>query len=171
MISIIVAMAQNRVIGKNNKMPWHISEDLRRFKRITTGHTVVMGRKTYASIGKPLPRRKNIVLTRDVHFSATGVDVIHSIEALKEICSEQEEIFIIGGAEIYRQFLPLAEKIYLTLIKKDVEGDAYFPTVVWERDFQELERSEEKMDSTDNISYQFVILKRKAKRKKRINRN
>jgi dihydrofolate reductase len=153
-------MSQNGTIGKNNKLPWHISEDLKRFKALTTGHAAVMGRKTFESLGKPLPNRRNVVLTRDPLFSAAGVETVHSVKEMQKLCTLDEEIFIIGGAEVYKQFLPLADKIYLTLIKKDVEGDAFFAPKDWEKDFQEIERSEEKENPSDHVIYQFVVLKR-----------
>lgn len=127
-ISIIVALGHNRVIGKDGKIPWHVSEDLKRFKRLTTGHAVVMGRKTYESIGKPLPNRTNIVITRGVS-SPAGCIAVHSLdEALaraREV--EKDEIFVIGGGEIYRQAIGLADKLYLTVVHKEFEGDAFFP--------------------------------------------
>lgn len=165
MISIIVAMSQNGTIGKNNKMPWHISEDLKRFKAITTGHAVVMGRKTFESLGKPLPNRRNIVLTHDPHFSADGVETIHAIEELHNLCPQNDEIFIIGGAEVYKQFLPKADKLYLTLIKKDVEGDAFFPEFDLNFGWLVVEKSPT-MISKDGLPYQFIVVE-----KKRINKN
>ena len=128
-ISIIAAVSDNNVIGKNNKLPWHLPEDLKRFKEVTSGHTVIMGRKTYESIGRPLPNRVNIVITRNKDFKPKGVKVVHSIEEALSLASEagETETFIIGGAEIYKQALPLANKIYLTRINKNYKGDAYFP--------------------------------------------
>ncbi|MBL0385248.1 dihydrofolate reductase [Tumebacillus sp. ITR2] len=122
MISLIVAMDENRVIGKDNAMPWHLPADLAHFKAVTMGHTVVMGRKTFESIGKPLPGRRNVVLTRQVDFSAEGVEVIHSLEELPE-----GDVFVIGGAELFRELLPRADRMYLTLIRHAFEGDTFFP--------------------------------------------
>nr|AIA11731.1 Dihydrofolate reductase [uncultured bacterium] len=145
-ISLIVAMAENRVIGKENGMPWHIPGELPRFKRITTGHPIIMGRKTYESIGRPLPNRVNIVITRDAGFKVDGVVVVHSLEEALEVAKKAElltphpsplpingareqlgEVFIIGGGEIFKQAMPIADKLYLTLIHKNIEGDTHFP--------------------------------------------
>ena len=130
MISLIAAMGGNRVIGNNNSMPWRLPKDLAYFKKLTLGNTVVMGRKTFESIGKPLAGRKNIILTRDKGYTREGCLVVHSIEeALKEIKDEQES-FIIGGGEIYSIFLPYANKLYITYIDHEFQGDTYFPEEV-----------------------------------------
>lgn len=158
MISLIVAMSQNRVIGRDGQIPWYLSEDLKRFKQITMGHSVIMGRKTFESIGKPLPGRENIVLTRDSHFHHPDVKVIHNLE---EVLSASDEIFIIGGAEIYRQTYPRADKIYLTLIDDEFDGDAFFPEVDLEKDFQIIEKSEILYSEKDQLPYQFITAVRK----------
>lgn len=130
-ISLIVAIGDNLVIGKQNELLWHIPDDLKRFKQLTLGHPVVMGRKTFDSIidflGKPLPGRQNIVITRDTSWSYEGVTVAHSLEEAIEAAQETDEVFIIGGEQIYRQALPLAERLYLTRIDDAKEGDAFFP--------------------------------------------
>ncbi len=134
-ISIIAALAENGVIGKKGSgLLWHIPEDMRRFKEITTGHTVIMGRKTYETIGKPLPNRTNIIITRDKNYSAPGCIVTHSLEEALRLATlaqgkapEGNEIFIMGGGEIYEQAIGLADKLYLTLVHKNFEGDVYFP--------------------------------------------
>lgn len=131
-LSIIVAVAWNGVIGCAGRMPWHIGEDLRRFKRITSGHPVVMGRKTFESLGnKPLPGRTNIVVTRNADFAVPdGVVRVSSLEeALSEFRDTDEEVFIIGGGQIYRQAMPMADKLYLTRIEASPEGDTYFPEI------------------------------------------
>lgn len=129
-ISFIVAMSKNRVIGKDNKLPWNIPADLQRFKRITLGHPIIMGRKTFESMGKALPNRENIVVTRQKKYKAEGVTVCHSLEeALKPYKNSDQEVFIIGGGEIFQQALPLVNKIYLTVIDKEFDGDAFFPEV------------------------------------------
>ncbi len=126
MINIIVAIAQNGVIGGDNRLLWHISEDLKNFKRITSGHPVVMGRKTYESLGRPLPNRTNVVITRQ-NIEIEGCVVVHSLfEALSRFTAEQE-VFIIGGAEIYREALGLADKLYITRVEREYEGDVKFP--------------------------------------------
>ncbi len=124
MISLIVAIANNNVIGASGGMPWHISEDLRYFKRVTTGHTVVMGRKTFESLGRPLPGRTNVVVTRQTDFRHEGVEVVHSLDQAER---KYPDAFVIGGAEIYRQALPFAEQLYITKIDADFEGDTLFP--------------------------------------------
>ena len=130
-VSLIVAMSENRVIGVENGLPWHLPEDLRHFKRVTSGHPVIMGRKTFESIGRPLPKRTNIVLTRQKDYCFDGVEVFASVEdALtwtRKNVPEEEEVFFIGGEEIFRQVLPFANRIYLTVIHKKIDGDAFFP--------------------------------------------
>jgi len=126
-ICLIAALAENRVIGKNNALPWHLPADLKRFKAITMGHPVVMGRKTYESIGKPLPGRRNLVITRNRDYSAPGCDIVHSLDAAIAACRGAQEIFIIGGGELYRESLPRAHRLELTEIRAEFEGDATFP--------------------------------------------
>jgi dihydrofolate reductase len=123
-LAIIAAVALNRGIGKDGKLPWHLSEDLKRFKRLTTGHTVLMGRKTYESIGKPLPHRRNVVLTSRL---IPGVETHPTLDAALEALKNEEKIFVIGGGALYAMVLDNADEIYLTLILKDVEADTFFP--------------------------------------------
>lgn len=127
MISLIWSMDENWLIGKGNQLPWRIPADLAYFKRITLGHTVIMGRKTFESIGKPLPGRLNVILTKDASFVCEGCKICHSIEEALSL-GKEEEIFIIGGAEVYTKFLPYADKFYITKIKGCFEGDAFFPS-------------------------------------------
>ena len=126
-ISIIVAMADKRVIGHDNRLPWHLPADLKHFKATTMGKPIIMGRKTWESIGRPLPGRTNIVVTRDPRYTADGCVVVHSIDAALQACSGNEEVMVIGGAEFYRQVLPEASTLYLTLVHDEFEGDALFP--------------------------------------------
>ena len=121
-------MAANRVIGRNNALPWQLPEDLKHFKQLTMGHPVLMGRKTYESIGRPLPGRRNLVITRNPAFAAPGCELAHSLQAAIAACSGIAEIFIIGGAELYREALPYAQRLELTEIHADFEGDATFPS-------------------------------------------
>lgn len=123
-LAIIAAIGRNRVIGKNGRLPWHISEDLKRFKRLTTGHAVLMGRKTWESLGKPLPHRRNVVLTST---SLPNVETYSTIEAALEALKDEERVFIIGGAQIYSELLGKADELFLTLVDQELEGDAYFP--------------------------------------------
>jgi dihydrofolate reductase len=127
MVSLIVAMAQNGVIGRDNALPWRLPEDLRRFKAATLGKPILMGRKTFQSIGRALPGRLNLVLTRDRDWSAPGAVVVHSMEAALSAAAGAEELVVIGGAEIYRLVMPFARRIYLTHVHADVPGDTYFP--------------------------------------------
>jgi dihydrofolate reductase len=126
-ISIVVAASSNNVIGVDGQLPWRLSEDLKHFKAITMGKPMIMGRATYESIGKALPGRRTIVLTRQADFSADGCDVAPTIEAAIEAAGDAEEVMIVGGGEIYRQFLPMADRIYLTRVQAEVEGDTTFP--------------------------------------------
>jgi dihydrofolate reductase len=123
----MVAMTSDRVIGKGNDLPWHLPEDLKLFKKTTSGHSIVMGRKTYDSIGRPLPKRQNIVITRDQSWSAEGVDVVHSPEAVRDLELQDETVFIIGGAEIYALFLPHIDELLVSHVYQDYEGDTRFP--------------------------------------------
>ena len=127
-ISIVVAVAENGVIGKDNQLPWRLSSDLKHFKKLTTGHAVLMGRKTYESIGRPLPKRTNLIVTRNQDYQAAGCEVFTSIEQALKFAqkSNETEIFIIGGAQIYQQILPQVNTVYLTKVKTEVVGDAYF---------------------------------------------
>ncbi len=156
-ISIIAAMAKNRVIGRNNYIPWKLPEDMKRFKELTTGKPVVMGRKTFESIGRPLPNRANIIVTRDKNYKADNCVVVHSAGEAIKAAKGNEEVMIIGGAEIYKQFLPRADRLYLTLIDKEFEGDAYFP----EFDKNEWEEVSREEHESNGLRYAFVNLERK----------
>lgn len=126
-VSLIVAASTNNVIGSDGTLPWHLPDDLRNFKRLTTGKPIVMGRKTFDSIGKPLPDRRNVVITRDPNYVASGCDVVTSPEAAFELLHDAAEVMIIGGSQIYAAFLPLADRVYLTRVHAEVDGDAMFP--------------------------------------------
>ena len=125
--SIIVAMAKNRIIGRDGQLPWQLPEDLQRFRRLTMGQTLVMGRRTFESIGQPLPGRRTIVVSRNSSYRTTGCEVVSSLKAALQLAASAEEVFICGGAEIYRQALPLVDRIYLTEIDSAVTGDTCFP--------------------------------------------
>ncbi|MCL1067148.1 dihydrofolate reductase [Shewanella olleyana] len=126
-IAMIAAMANNRVIGKDNKMPWHLPEDLKHFKAMTLGKPVVMGRKTFESIGRPLPGRHNIVITRQDDYQPEGVSCVNSFEAAKELVKGCDELVVIGGGQLYKEILPVADTLYLTFIELTVDGDTFFP--------------------------------------------
>jgi len=152
-------MAENRVIGIHNTLPWRLPADLRHFRQLTTGHHVIMGRRNYESIGKPLPDRHNIVLTRNPSYHAPGCQVKNSLgEALQDIQNDPE-IFIIGGAEIYRQALALADRIYLTLVHAEINGDTFFPDFDM-RDWKETIRTRHEADEKNPYACSFVIYDR-----------
>jgi dihydrofolate reductase len=131
-VALIAAMTEQGVIGYQNKLPWHFPEELKYFKKVTLGKSIIMGRKTFVSLGsRPLPGRKNIILTQDKNFFANDCLVAHSVEEAIKIAGDSGEIMIIGGAQIYQQFLPLATRLYITIIHQDYPGDTYFPTVDW----------------------------------------
>lgn len=155
MITLIAACSENRVIGKNGTLIWHIPEDLKRFKKLTLGHPIVMGRKTFESIGKALPGRTNIILTRDKNFKADGCLVYNKMSDILELF-EKNNIFVIGGGEIYKQFLDKADRIELTLIHKNYEGDTFFPEL--ENDWQvvDFQKSNFEDINIDYISYKKI---------------
>ena len=155
---MIAAMSQNRVIGIENRLPWKIPEDLKRFKEVTFGHSVIMGRSTFESIGRPLPGRKNIVLSRQAGLQIPGAHVVSELDqAITLAASESQsgEIFIIGGAQIYQLALPRSQKLYLTIIEQEVQGDAFFPEIPWK---QYREISSEKRNQP--IPFRFVTLEK-----------
>ena len=158
MLSIIVAIDMNNVIGNKNKLPWHIPEDLKYFKKITEGKTVVMGRKTYESIGKPLPNRENVILTRDKDYEVDGCKVILSKDELEH---EGKDVFIIGGSEIFKLFLGDIEKLYITHIQDVFSGDCYFPTISSD-DWQEIYKIEGIKNEKNPYNYHFSIYNKKV---------
>ena len=153
MIAIIVAVAENGVIGGDNRLLWHISEDLKHFKAVTTGHPVVMGRKTYESLGRPLPGRRNVGVTRQ-NISIEGCDVVHSLDEAYALFPPVEEVFVIGGAQIYAQALPLAGRFYLTRVFHAYEGDTHFPSCI---DAEWRLVSSESFASGANYPYPFAF--------------
>lgn len=159
-LSIIVAMTKDRVIGKDNQLPWHLSEDLKRFKKITMGHPIIMGRKTYDSIGRSLPGRENIVITRNPSYQAEGVTVVHSLDEAIARRSAEEELFVIGGAKIYQVAFPLVNRMYITFIEKPFEGDTFFPEFELEKDFTVIEESERLVSAKNQLPYRFVTAER-----------
>lgn len=160
-ISLIWAMDKMGLIGKENQMPWHLPGELAYFRKVTTGHPIIMGRKTFESIGsKPLPNRTNVIMTRDRQFTAPGCVVLHSVEeALAHVADEP--CFVIGGAQIYRAFLPLADKLYVTHIDHAFEGDEYFPEVAWS-DWQLISEEPGKTDERNPYRFSFRIYVRKT---------
>jgi len=159
-ISLIAAMANDRVIGKDNDMPWHMPADLKHFKQVTMGKPVIMGRKTYESIGRPLPGRTNIVITRNLDWKIDGVEVVNSPENALELLQDVEEVMVIGGGNIYQQFLPKADCLYLTFIDLEVEGDTRFPDWKQNAEWTLIEQQEFAADDKNPHPYQFVTLKK-----------
>jgi dihydrofolate reductase len=158
-INVIVAMARNRVIGINNTLPWRLPADLQHFKALTMGHHIIMGRKTYESIGKPLPGRTTVIVTRNADYRVAGCITATSIDAAIAACGEDPEIFFVGGAELYAQVLPRADRLYLTEIQADYAGDAHFPAL--ERGaWREIERQAN--NSPDGLGYHFVTYLRQT---------
>ena len=158
MISIIVAIAENGIIGDKNALLWNIKEDMRRFRTTTTGHPVVMGRKTYESIGRPLPKRTNVVITRGDNLFE-GCEVAHSLEEAVAMFPQEEEIFIIGGAQIYAQALPLADRLYLTIVHRNYDGDTSFPEIDYS-EWKELSREEFPNGEEYDEAFTFIDLER-----------
>ena len=158
-ISIIVAMDTNGVIGKDGKLPWHLSADLKHFKAITMGKPIVMGRKTHESLGRVLPGRENIVITRNNNYQAPGCTVLHSLDDVFVHCRNADEIIIMGGAELYVQILDRANRIYLTEVHAEVSGDTYFPAYDGDQ-WREVQRQDFRADEKNRYDYSFVILER-----------
>lgn len=160
MISLIVAMDRNRLIGAHNRLPWRLPADLKYFKSITMGKAILMGRKTYESIGRPLPGRTNIVVTREPNYQAPGCIVVHSIDEALARPECGDEVMVIGGASFYEQILPRADRIYLTLIDAECAGDTYFPSFdpnAW----HEIRREDHEPDERNPYRYSFTVLERK----------
>jgi dihydrofolate reductase len=163
-ISILVAMAKNRVIGRNNALPWQLPPDLKRFKELTMGHHIVMGRKTYESIGRPLPGRTSVIITRQPDYQVPGAIVVASIDQALKVCSAgkevDQEIFVIGGAQIYRQSLGLCQRIYITEIQQEFDGDTLFQELN-QQEWREISREKHRLNDDDGLEYHFVVLDRR----------
>jgi dihydrofolate reductase len=160
MISFIWAMDENRVIGKNNQLPWHLPEDLKFFKKVTIGHPVAMGRKTHESIGRLLPGRENIIITRNKEFLCDGCTVIYSIDEFIDYCQgKEEEVFVIGGAEIFKELIPVVDRLYVTMIYDYFDGDTYFPEFSLQ-DFKLVIQEKGIRDEKNPYDYEFLIYHR-----------
>ena len=158
-LSIIVAVANDNVIGINNSMPWHLPEDLKRFRTLTTGHHIVMGRKTYESLGSLLAGRTTVIVTRNTDYVVEGAIVAHSVEEALAVCTDDEEVFLIGGAELYQQGIVHADKIYMTEVHADFEGDAFLPSfdlTQWDEDAREAHVAE------NGLSFSYVTYVRQS---------
>lgn len=161
-VSIIAAIGKNRALGINNKIPWHLADDLKRFRELTTGHTVIMGRKTHESIGRPLPNRNNIVLTRTQNLEIPGCQIAHRLEDALKIASKDNEVFVIGGEEIYRQALPKADRLYITEVHASPKADTFFPEFD-ERNFELVWTGDHKADPRNDFDWIFKIYERRRK--------
>jgi dihydrofolate reductase len=160
-ISLIAAMGQNRELGYQGKMPWHCPEDLRHFKAMTLNKPVIMGRKTYESLGKPLPQRRNIIVTHQKNYAAP-CEVMHSLSEALEACSQSEEVMIIGGAQLYTQAIPFAHRLYLTFIEKSFTADTFFPEL--NRDEWREIQSESGLSSAEDLVFNFVTFEKSQSR-------
>jgi dihydrofolate reductase len=162
MLSIIVAIAKNNVIGKDNKLIWHLPEDLKRFKKLTTNHTIIMGRKTFESLGRVLPNRKHVVLSHNENYIVDNknVEVINCIDDIRKYIDSEEENFVIGGAGIYNLLLPFSKKLYITKINEEFDGDAYFPKIN-ENEFEIVSIENGKRDEKNDYDYQYIDYIRK----------
>lgn len=161
MLSIVIAKAKNNIIGKDNKIIWHLPEDLKHFKNLTTGHTIIMGRKTFESLGKILPNRKHIIFSNNPDFKVhdENVEVVHSLLQIQDLIEGKEEAFVIGGAMIYNFLMPYVKKMYVTEIEKDFDGDAFFPRIddkIW----KEVSREKGIKDENNKLDYYFVTYER-----------
>ena len=162
MLSIIVAIAKNNAIGKDNKLLWHLPEDLKRFKRLTTGHNIIMGRKTFESLGRVLPNRHHIILCNDVKLNIEdeNVEIFDDISKLDKYINSEEENFVIGGATMYKLLMPYAKKMYITEIDKEFDGDVYFPEISL-NEWKVTEREEGPEDNENDFEYEYVTYERK----------
>lgn len=161
-IALIAAMAEDRVIGRDNQLPWHLPADLKHFRKITTGKPVIMGRHTHESIGRPLPGRTNIVVTRDRTFLADGCTVVDSIEAALDAAGDAEEVMIMGGAQLYAQTLNRADRLYLTLVHARIRGDTRFPEIDW-KDWQAVSVENFPANDSNPFAYSFCVYDRQAR--------
>ena len=161
-LSLIVAMAKNHTIGVNNTLPWRCPEDLKHFKALTMGHHMIMGRKTFDSIGKPLPGRTTVVVTRNTELHIDGCTMANSLEQAIAACANDDETFIVGGAELYTQALPLVDRLYITEIQQEVEGDAHFPQFARD-EWEEVSREVHSQETPQQLEYHFVSYRRRVR--------
>ena len=160
-LSIVVAMDENRLIGKDNKLPWHLPSDLAYFKKITTGKSILMGRKTFDSIGRPLPNRRNIVITRNPLTKIPGCEVLFSIEEALTKTKDEAEVMVIGGASLCEQLLPKVSRLYITKIEGDFNGDVYFPSFD-ESNWREISCESHLQNEINNHTHHFIVLERES---------
>lgn len=161
MISLMVAMDEKRLIGKNNALPWYLPADLQYFKRVTMGHPIVMGRKTFESIGRILPGRENVIVTRNHDFQVEGCTILHDVSEIKTFADNSEqEVFVIGGAEIFQAILPVTDRLYITQIHEEFEGDTYFP-VINETEWESVVTIPGVIDDKNIYAHDFIVLRKK----------
>lgn len=158
-VTLVAAVAENGVIGSGNRMPWHLPADLKRFKALTLGKPILMGRKTLDAIGKPLPQRRNLVLTRASDLPMPGIEIVHTVEEALTACADAPELMVIGGAEVYRLFLPLAQRIHLTRVHAPIVGETRFPNCDW-NEWRKVERSKHPADERNRYAMTFLVLER-----------
>jgi dihydrofolate reductase len=160
-VSIIVALSENNVVGKQNKLPWKLSADLKRLKAITMGHHLIMGRKTWESLGRPLPGRINVVITSDKNYKAEGGIVVHSLKEALEISSKDDEVFIFGGGTIFKEAMHFVDRIYMTRVHALIDGDTFFPTLKL-NEWKEISREDFNADEKNEYDYSFITLEREC---------
>jgi len=159
-ISIIVAIADNNAIGKDNQLLWHLSDDLKRFKQLTTGHTIIMGKRTFESLPvRPLPNRRSIVITDVFNETIPGCLMAYSIQDAIDLCDKYDENFIIGGGSVYNQFMPIADKLYLTLVHKDFEADTFYPEIDYSK-WELIHNDSNLYDEKSDLTYSYLIYKK-----------
>ncbi|RZJ64868.1 MAG: dihydrofolate reductase [Flavobacterium sp.] len=158
-LGLVVAISENNAIGKDNQLLWHLPADLKHFKEITSGHTIIMGRKTYDSIGRPLPNRRNIVITRSTDLQIPNVEVVNSLDSAISLCEGENEVFIIGGAEIYKHAIQFTDRIYLTTVHQTYEADVYFPELN-KNEWKEISSEFHPADEKNSVAYTFSTLER-----------
>ena len=158
-LSIEVAISENNAIGKNNQLLWHLPADLKHFRAITSGHPIIMGRKTYNSIGRPLPNRRNIVITRQTNLTIPNVELVNSLQEAIALCDTENEVFVVGGAEIYKHALALTNRIYLTVVHQNYEADTFFPELK-ENEWKEIAKEYHQADEKNNVADTFSTLER-----------
>jgi dihydrofolate reductase len=161
-LSLIVAMANNNIIGKDNNMPWHLPADLAYFKKTTLGQPIIMGRKTFESIGRALPGRRNIVISRDANYQAEGIESVTSVDQALALVADIEEVMVIGGGAIYAHCLSAATRLYITHIRADIDGDTHFPDVDLKNDWQKLSSEYFKADTKNSYDLDFIVYQRKS---------
>lgn len=159
LVTLVAAIAENSVIGNGNRMPWHLPADLKRFKALTMGKPILMGRKTFESIGKPLPGRRNLVLTRSADFAEPGAETVGSVEQALDTTADVPELMVIGGAEVYRLFLPHARRMYITRVHAPIAGDTRFPNCDW-NEWRKVDRSTHPVDEKNAYAMTFITLER-----------